>query len=307
MSLVSNNTRKVFLYLNRKTIVDSKVDIILSPEFYWVRIFDIPVKNTTQARHVLPTLFEDILETASELSFQVIKIEENKYLCFAYSNKKIYEQIKKSGIPISLINGIYFAQNECIEYKSFKVEDKSFLYTPDKILVKAPSSIVTDAISLDEKIDSIILSSNKVDIKLYNNVLNTKQIYSIVAILFIITVLNFYKMYDYKSEISNLDEKIEKLKSSSKLPSSMIQTNSIISKYKSKVSQEIKKREVLSYILQNRDFKFKNITIDNDVLSVAFINADKRKIENYISKKYKILSSNVRSLNLNIRIKLWIN
>ena len=127
MSLVSSNNKKVFLSTNTKITSTQKVNIILSPELYWVRIFDIPVKNTTHARHVLPTLFEDILSNVSELSYQVVKLEENKYLCFAYVNKTIYEAIKKSGIPLSLVDNIYFAQNECKSYPQFIVDNKSFL------------------------------------------------------------------------------------------------------------------------------------------------------------------------------------
>ena len=106
MNIVSNNkSRKIFLSSNTKIYETSKVDIILSPEFYWVRIFEIPVKNTTQAKAVLPTLFEDLLLKVTDLSYQVIKLEENKYLCFAYINKKIFEAIKNSGINLSLVNG----------------------------------------------------------------------------------------------------------------------------------------------------------------------------------------------------------
>lgn len=307
MSLVSNKIKKIFLYQNRKIKVDSKVDIILSPEFYWVRVFDIPVKSTTQARHVLPTLFEDILETSLELSYQVQKLDENKYLCFAYSNKKIFEEIKKSGISISLVDGIYFAQNECKDFSQFKIDDKSFLYTPDNILVKVPNAIATQTVDLEENIDSIELLSQKVDIRLYNNILTSNQVYSIIAVLFILSLLNFYKLYDYKYEISNIDERIENIKQNGNLPLSMIQTEAIIKKYKNEVSLEIKKREALDYVLDNRDFNFKNIELEKNVLTLSLINTDKRKAESYISKKYKILSSNVNALSLNIRIKLWIN
>lgn len=304
MSLVSSKLEKIFLYQNRKIKVDSKVDIILSPEFYWVRIFDIPVKSLTQARHVLPTLFEDILETSTELSYQVQKLDENKYLCFAYSNKKIFEEIKNSGISTSLVNCIYFAQNECKKFSQFKIDDRTFLYTADDILVKVPNAIVTHAVDLDENINSIDLSNEKVDIKLYNNVLTSKQIYLIIAVLFIIAILNFYKLGDFKNETSKINEKIETLRQTSNLPSSMIQTNSIIKKYQTLVTSEVNKREAIEYILQNNDFNFESIDLEKDVLIVSLLNTDKRKAESYISKRYKIISSNVNALSLQIRIKL---
>lgn len=304
MSLVSNNSKKIFLCSNTKVDIKGKVDIILSPEFYWVRIFDIPVKSVAQARHVLPTLFEDILEDVSELSYQVIKLEDDKYLCFAYENKRIFEEIKKSGLSLSSVNSIYFAQNECKSYPQFIVDNKSFLYTEDGILVKVPNGLLSEAVNLNEKYEDLELSSNKVDIKLYNNVLSSKQIYSLVAILLILASINFYKVFDYKNESSLMEEKIEKLRVNSKLPSSMIQTNSIIKKYKNIVSKEKTKREAIEYILGNKSFKLKKFTLEKDVLNLSFINTDKKKAERFISKKYKILSSRVSSLNLNIKVKL---
>ena len=304
MSLVSNKNKKVFLYSNRVINVNSKVDIILSPEFYWVRIFEIPVKNIAQAKHVLPTLFEDIVENTNELSYQVIKLEDNKYLCFAYSNKKIFEQIKKSKIPLSLVNMIYFAQNECTQFRQFKVDEYSFLYTDDDILVKVPNALVSNAINLDENIDKLNLSSNNVNIKLYNNVLDIKQIYLVVSIILFISFINFYKMFDYKSESNKLDEKIEKIKDNSNLPSSNIQTNAILKKYDNKIAQEIKKRDVLNYLLTNKDFHLNSLNLDKNELNLSFTNTDKQKAEEYISKKYKIVSSNVNNIILNIRIKL---
>lgn len=304
MSLVSNNSNKIFLCSNTKVEIKGKVDIILSPEFYWVRIFDIPVKNISQAKYVLPTLFEDILENINDLSYQVLKLEDDKYLCFAYENKRIFEEIKKSGISLSSVNSIYFAQNECKSYPQFIVNDKSFLYTDDGILVKVPNALLSSPVNLDDKYDELNLSSNKVDIKLYNNVLSSRQIYSIVAVFIILAFVNFYKMFDYKNETLLMEEKIEKLRVTSKLPSSMIQTDSIIKKYKKIVSKEKIKREAIEYILRNKSFKLKRFSLEKDVLNLSFINTDKRKAEKFISQKYKVLSSKVSSLNLNIKVKL---
>ena len=294
----------IFLCSNTKIEVSHKVDIILSPEFYWVRIFNIPVKNITQARHVFPTLFEDILDNVSDLSYQAIKLDENKYLCFAYINKKIYEAIKNSGINLYLVNSVYFAQNECKEFRQFMVEDKSFLYTDDDILVKVPNGILNENINLNENLHHINLSNNKVDIKLYNNFLSSKQIYLILAVSLLFSIINFTKIYDYKNSISLLDEKIELEKQKSNLPSSMIQVDSIISKYKNIADQEIRKREIISYLLENSSFKLDNISLEKDILTLVYQNSDKTKVEEYINKKYKIISSKVENLDLYIRIKI---
>ena len=306
MSLVSNKSKNknIFLSTNSKIQTHEKVDIILSPEFYWVRIFEIPVKNIMQARHVLPTLFEDILENVTELSYQVIKLKNNKYLCFAYINRRIYEAIKKSGISLSLVNGIYFAQNECTNYEQFKNEGKSFLYTEDGILVKVPNLLASQSVELSKDIDSIVLSSNKVDIKLYNNVLSTKQIYSIVFVLIVISIMNIYKLFDYKNEVLVLEDKIQEIRLESKLPNSSIQTNSILKNNSRKIQNEIKKRDFLEYILVNESLKLKEISLNRDIITLVINTLNRKNAEDYISNKYKILSINDSSPDLNIRIKL---
>lgn len=305
MNLVSSSkSKKIFLCSNMRIIENSKVDIILSPEFYWVRIFDMPVKNIVQAKAVLPTLFEDILVKVGELSYQVIKLEENKYLCFAYINKKIFEAIKNSGISLSLVNAIYFAQNECKDFKQFSVEGKSFLYTEDKILVKVPNEMLTQKVQLNEFIHNINLSSNKIDIKLYNNLLNSNQISIILGIFIIVSIVNSFKYFIYKSEISKIEDKIEQIKMVNNFPVSSIQMDSIINLNKKIAQKEINKREAISYILENNKIEIRNITLDNDILKIDVLNTDKKIIEEYISVKYKIISSTIKGFNLNIEVQL---
>ena len=304
MSLVSSNKKKVFLSTNTKITSIDKVDIILSPELYWVRIFDIPVKNVTHARHVLPTLFEDILSNVSELSYQVIKIEDNKYLCFAYINKTIYEAIKKSGISLSLVDSVYFAQNECKVLEEFTFDNKSFLYTPDNILIKVPNSLALNSVDLSENINKIELSTNKVEIKLYNNVLSSKQIYSVLAIILCICTINIYKLFDYKSQTSDFNKQIESVKSSSNLPSSMLQITSILNKYKSISDKDIKKRDFLEYLLSNKIFKLNKISLNKNIVTLNFNSNDKTRIEKFIAKKYKIISSRVKALDIEVKVKL---
>lgn len=304
MNLVSNKNKKIFLSTQTKIYETSKVDIILSPEFYWIRIFEIPVKNISQAKKVVPTLFEDLFDESKELSYQIIKLEEYKYICFAYANQKIYEAIKQSGINLSLVNSIYFAQNECREFSQFIVEDKSYLYTKDGILVKVPQELLSEKIDLNEHINNINLSTFKVDIKLYNNFLSKKQIYGLLSIFFIIFAVNFSKYFVYLDENSMLDEKIENIKKTNNLPNSMIQIDSIINTNSRIVQKEIEKRELLFYILSNQGFEIKDLDFQADVLNINFLNVDKEKIEQFISKKYQILSSNTQGLNLNIKVKL---
>lgn len=303
MNLVSNKTNnKVFLCLDSILEVDSKIDIILSPEFYWVRIFEIPLKNEKHALNVLPTLFEDLIDVDDDLNYSLKKLEENKYLCYAYSNNKIYEYLKKTATNLSLINSVYFAQEECKDQRVFSVDTKAFMYTEDNILVKVPSNFFQDIKPLD--LESLSLKSSNVNIKLYNNSFNLNTLYTLVFVFLCFSVINFYKLFEYKDELSYLENKKIELLEVSKIPSSMIRANSIIKAYELRAQKEVRKRKALHYILSNKKFKLRNVNLDNDILDLTFENVDKRLLESYISKKYKIISSRVNALSLNIKVKL---
>lgn len=309
MNIALNRTKKkkvkkVFLSLDTKIYETSKVDIILSPEFYWVRVFKLPVKSITQAKTVIPSLFEDLIVDNDKLSYYIIKIEENKYLCFAYINQNIFEAIKNSGINISLINNIYFAQNECIEFKEFYINNSSFLYTEDKILVKVPNEILSYKFQLENVLNNINLSSHKVDVKFYNNSLEKGQIFLILFCCLFVFLVNISKYFLYSNEIYNIDKQIENMKIENNLPSSMLQVNSILNSNEKILQKEIIKRDAIYYLVSNSKFTVKEISLDNDLLNIYFEGVNKDEVESYISKKYKIDLINIKENIINIKVQL---
>ncbi|WP_321468218.1 hypothetical protein [Halarcobacter sp.] len=306
MTLVSNKTtKKIFLTTNTKVNnITDKVSLIISPEFYWVRKFDIPVKTETQARHLLPTLFEDLIKENDSLTYQAIKLEENLFLCFAYSDKKIYEAIKKANIPISNISSVYFAQNECKKFESFEVDEQNYIYTRDGILVKIPNSIAKDSIVLNKVINNIKLSSYKLHIKLYNNFFNIKFYYSIFAVLSILILMNLIKYINYSSEISTLNNQVEEIRKNYNLPSSSLQVRSILSKYNKSISLEKEKRDAISYILSNNKLNLKSLAVDNNLIILEYISTKKAEVDSFLKKKFKAVNIKENQFLLKVSITL---
>jgi len=307
LTLVSTKgTKKVFLTSNTKfnEIKNTKIELIVSPEFYWVRKFEIPVKTETQARHVLPTLFEDIVNENESLTYQVIKLEDNLFLCFAFNNKKIYEAIKKAMIPTSSIQALYFAQNECKEFNSFEVDNQKFMYTSDNILIKVPNNLLTETMDLNRVINSIKLSSFKLQIKLYNDVFNSKYYYSFYVIFGLLIVFNLVKYFSFNNEFSRLEEETQRVKQAYKLPASTIQTDAILKRYKGVVSQEVQKRDAISYILSNKKFNLKSLELDKNSINLEYLSADKNEVDNYLKREFKNVSSVVNSFVLKVSIKI---
>lgn len=306
MKLVSNkDIEKIFLTSNTKIKnLSTKIDIIVSPEFYWTRKIEIPVKTVAQAREVLPSFFEDIIDEVSNLTYQVIRLEENLFLCFAFSNKKIYEAIKGSNIPIPNISSLYFAQNECKKFDYFKIDGQNFMYTSDGILIKIPPSLASGAIDLKKVLKDIKLSSHRLQMKLYNAVLSTKVYYNFFVILAILTLVNFTKYLSYSFEVDKDINSIEKLKTQNSLPQSTIAANAIVNKYNEAINKQKSKREAISYIFSNKKLNLKGFTYAKEILHLEYSFSDKNKAEEFLKKRFKILSSQKDSSSLKVSIKI---
>lgn len=304
----SNKYKKLFLTKSSNFDIKEKVDLVLAPEFYWLREFEIPVSNSKEALKVVATLFEDILPSG-DFEYHVISSNENKFLCFAYENSEILDAIKNSNLANSQINAVYFAQTEMKKYDSFFIQENAFIYN-DNILVKIPKAFVNDGVVLSETLD-IKSTSNKIDIKFYNSTLNQKSLTLLSFLLLLIITVNLFKYFSYSNDIDTLEKTKDSIKQQNSLPSSMIQTKSILKSVNSKVSKQIKLREALFYVMNfkkvSNQGKLSNIEYVGKALKLEFVGVNNQRVKNYIAKKYKITRNRTKG-NISIfEVKIWID
>ena len=302
----SKKIKKLFLTNNTK-VKESDVlfNIIVSPEFYWIRKFEIPVKNVKQALEVLPTMFEDIVQTNTQnLSYQVQKIKENVFLAFAYDTKQIQEALKNANIPFSNVNNLYFAQNECKNINAFAIDEQNYLYTKDAILVKVPVGLVDNSIDLKDSLDAIELSSFKLNMKFYSTLISTKMYYTILIAFALLSLMNFIKYSSYTAEIKSLDTAITQSKQNSGLPASTLQINSIFKNYEKTILDQKKKREAIDYVISNKKLDLKSITVRSNEIELEYLSANKGNAEKFLRKKFKILSSQTVGFSLKVRVEI---
>ncbi len=308
--LLNKNIQKYFLTKNTKITCDEKVDIILSPQFYWIRIFNIPVSNCTQALKVMNNLFENILPENEDFLYHIVKLEDKKFLCFAFNNDTILEYIKLSTLNLAQINTVYFAQTQMKHYKSFTIDNSTFIYEKD-ILIKINSSLCKNTKVLSNNLNQLTipnkLDENKVNIKFYSNTINTKYIYILSIILFAIIFINISKYISYSNNINDLNQINVKLIKKHNIPKTNLQMNSILNSMQKKVNKNTNFREVLSYILKFNKInntKIEKIVFKNDKLILAFSNAKWSILKTYIEKKYTIINKKLNDNLLEIEIKI---
>ncbi|MEA3314817.1 MAG: hypothetical protein U9Q30_03025 [Campylobacterota bacterium] len=239
-------------------------------------------------------MFEDFIDI-EEQSFYVKKLEDNKYLSFAYNDNKIIEAIKESNLTLSQVKNIYFAQ---IEFLSFYDEVNTHLKVDninlsfiDNILVQIPSRLkINDNIS-SLNIQNINLSKDNIYINASSKYLDSKSAYKLSIIFLLLSIFTFGKYFSNQEIIDKIPTQIENLKENSKMLSTSLQTNAVIKKLE-KISLKQKGiREIFKYILLYKDNSKSVITSMeylNNTINLEYDNVSAPKLKVYLEKRYQL-------------------
>jgi hypothetical protein len=307
--LQSKKYHNIFLHTKAHFTTDEKVNIILSPEFYWVRIFQLPLKSIKEVNKVLPSLFDEFTDTL-DLSYYSKKLEDGKFLCFAYNHKRILDQMKDSNIASSQVHNIYFAQLELSETITnadsniIKVDDIFFTLS-DEIVVQVPQSLVPQQEIQSIDVSTISLSKNKIYFNAGSKYIDRKTFISSSIILVLLSVFTIAKIVSTNYEKGKYTEARQVLQEQYKLPPSMIQTRSIVSQFQSIKQEQLKLRQAVEYIYA---FNLKNSRIVSVKLkdNIFEVKLDQNDInyKRYLEKKYKLDLAEFRNEILSIRFKV---
>ena len=303
--------RNIFLHSKTKLNIDSKqrVNIILSPQLYWVRIFELPLNSTKEVLEVLPSLFEEFVKD-DKLSYYTVKIEDKKFLSFAYDEAKILNYIKQANLTLNQIVGVYFAQNEFASFVKnnqvcMRVDDVCLSFIND-LLVQIPLMIKTD-INNDLNIQNITLSKHKIYINSSSKYLDRKSAYILFGFLVVVSLFNFTKTIDNMIFNSNIPTQLENLKKQYNMPPTLIQTRSIIASLDKVRKKQQNIREFLSYVLETKKrfgARILNINLKNNKYTIKFTDAKPKKITTYLEKKYNLTSAVVKDNILTLKVEL---
>lgn len=300
-----NKQKKLFLTLTSKFNEQSKVDIVLSPELYWCRIFEIPVKKTKKAKKALPILFEEILPH-NDFEYTCYKISDNLFISFAFNNSEIVKAIINSGLNLSQVKNIYLAQGQMQEYKSFKIEDNYYQYFK-KLLVKLPYKLDGDykEISSELKIES---KKYKINTQLYSDLINKKYLETVYLLIFMLCFLSVFKYFQYDKQIENNEKYISEVKSQYDLPQSNIRFKSIKDNLKFKYESSENLKEKLEYLISfsniSESINIKSIDLSKNKILISYENIDDYILEEYLKEKIKKFTMKTNNNQIQIEVKL---
>ncbi len=216
----------LFLTSTSHCLYTKNIDIVLSPEFYWVRIFNTPINKKKDILRVIPTFFEDFMNIEG-YKFYIKKLDTNKYLCFAYNDDIISKAVKNANLTLNQVANIHFAQNEFVKYDFFKVDDNYFIYQ-DNILLKVPKAFVNSNEMPTCNMDDITLSKHKIYINKTNKYIDNKSLYILSTIFLIIAFINFTKINIVNDNVNRILQNQKSIKKQYKMLPTMMQTKSVI-------------------------------------------------------------------------------
>jgi hypothetical protein len=257
--------------------INEPVDVILSPQYYWIKKIDIPVKTLKDAKKLSKTLFkldESHIYDAFELNGGF----------FAYAVKKDL----KLNIDKKYINSIRLAQSELYEYDKINVSKNYSIQKIEDLLFCFPYT--QDAPDAKDILKNLKLSKHTLN--LYNslNIDKSVLVYSAVILLF----MNFIfiaGLIRNKSAVNELEKQKETLVKKNTLPKTTFQLKSILENLKSENAKQIKIRKNLEFITKTplqKGEKFTQLAYDKNFhIEIK----TKRNLDRYFSKRFKVTSS----------------
>ena len=290
---IFNSKDKLNLFLHSKSSFDilSGVNIILSPEFYWVRKFDLPMASTKEVLSALPSLFEEFIDVTDK-KFYVKKLEDKRYLCFAYDEQNIISGIKNANLSLSQINSIHFAQIELESIVDTSVQvcmkvSGVCLGFSNNILVQVPLQLQVNT-NNDIDISSMKLSKYTISVSQSSKYITEKNSYLLSGIVVLFSLMLFIKVFINNNIVSSVPMQIDNIKQKYNMPSSTIQANSIMKKLNKISDKQIILREAYKYIF---NFKSKyggtmiSCNYKNKSFIIKFKNIKAKVLVDYLEKK----------------------
>ncbi len=298
MSFFSSKRKDIyFITKNFDKKIDSRCDIVLSPQFYWTKKVNLNTNFSYEVKKMAPSIFDGILPKG-DFDYRVFKTNPKEFIVIAYDVKHILQELKLLGIDTSLIDKIYTVQSELLNKSiSLRSDETHGIVAVDGIIVQLPLRLLeeipknsTEEIFQDKLSSNYIYSKNLKEIGIDKK--ESNLILSLLILLGLVLFIHILKIEKDRNMIAKQKEKMIKKYS---LPKTSFEIKSMQAEFLKIDKEQNRLREALSYVgnftLLNREF-FNLLEYEKSHLKLSVrLNSKKREraFKNFISKKFKII------------------
>ena len=283
-------------------------DVVLAPQFYWVKKVSLPVKSIGDAKKLAESVYESSLPKGN-YSYAVSK-EDDKFIIIAYDKEEIGNRLKHYFTDDAKVNAIYFAQYEFPQLDACcTIDTQSSLVNIDGLLMQVPRNCTEPKLTIDDLIKDKKLSKMKVKLGSLDHEVMDKRTFILLAasILFVLSAF-ILEYIDYKKEATALEEAKMALIRKYDLPRTSMQLKSIKTSLEKTFSKQKSLREKLYAFAKlplQKDEYIENIALgDKESIIRIKVSAPQREmvLKNALSKMFKIQKSDFTDDILTLKI-----
>lgn len=309
MNLFQNRATPFFLHKGATPRREGTFDVILSPQFYWVKRVSLPVKRLSDAKRLAESVFEGSLPKGS-YSYEVSKVDNGDFILIAYDREAISDVLKHYFTDRAKVQSLYFAQHACADIESCcSVDEKSSLVNLNALLMQIPRNCTDPKLTMEAYLKEAKLQGPKVKLgSLEREVVDRKTFILLAASILLFVVALGIEYVDYKTQSARLQEARDALVAKYDLPPTTMQLESIKNRLFKTFQKQKRIRDVLSGLSKVALLKgeyIHSLEIDDKAATVAFeIQNPEREaaLKSQLSKKFKILASTLNGKRLQIKI-----
>ena len=290
------------VFINKQDSISigfEKVNIVLSPAYYWFKSEELPVSSSAQAKKLAPSIFDGTVPEG-EYSYHAIK-HDDKFWLFAYNDAMIVAKLTQLGIKSSQINQIYFAQSECYNLiEALKVDETFALLAKEDVLSMVPLEYLKDFISVDEYFSKHKFSKHHISLNFFqNSLIDEKYIYRLIGVAVAFIFIYFASYMILRDDLKQVLAKNYQVSQKYKLPSTSFELNglkrSLYTKEKRQLALRKSIKELLSLSLQSGEY-VKKLSVTEKKASYQIVMKSAKRaeaIKNDLKKHFRINSAKV--------------
>ena len=245
------NSNKVIGLIDKDTgkikVVD-KINIILTPSYYWMKRAHLEVKFTSAALKYAPSIFEGMLPEGN-YAYYAVKAKD-EFIFFAYDPDEIISSLKKKGVQASQIAGIYFAQNEMTGITSpIQCNDKDAVVLHNGSIIQVKKYLVDES-NLKRSLDDVKqLSKHKITLSkssITHSIKELRPLLFVLGALIILFSIQLFMSYSQEERLRNEPSVFKEYK----LPATFLQNSSIEKKLRQGFKAQKSFRKLVFSILK---------------------------------------------------------
>ncbi len=309
MTKIFKSNSTIFYFTHSSVIKESGVyDVILSPEFYWVKKVNLPVKKIRAAKNLAESVYAGSLPEG-DFVYEVSK-SGDEFIIIAYDKDKIAKEISKKFIKNAKVSAIYFAQNEFSELEGCcGVDESNSLINLNSLILQVPRVCTESKKDINDYLKDKKLSKNRVTLSSFEgSIIGTKELYLIASGVFLLFVSFSADLINYKGAIKELEEQKSQIVAQNSLPQTSMQLKSIKQSLIKTYERQKKMRDEIFALnglnLQKGEFiESINTNPKETVVVIKVSSKDREKdIKAKLLKTVKIKSANFANSRLTLKI-----